>query len=400
MLNKGVLRQSIDMSIQNIKSNKMRSFLTMLGIIIGVASVIALITIVQSVTDNVLNEFSGLGAGTLTVNASGTPLRSGLSESEIEELRLLEGVEGVSPTASIATTAVYGTEVFDDVTVEGKDEIYYERNLDKITAGRALTKDDMSGNTFVCIVDQDFVENVLIGQTVIGTNIELNGYQYNIIGVKEADDSLMGGNSDDSELDGVVQIPYRNALTMAGKENINNLDVYVNENYDTTQVEEALRSKLDGFYNEAEDSYSVLNMESLMDTMSSIQSMLSTMLAGIASIALVVGGIGIMNMMLVSVSERTKEIGLRKALGAEPFRIQSQFLIEAIVLSVVGGLIGVGVGLLIAFVAAIALDSAFSISTAAIMIGVGFSAAVGIIFGWIPAKRASELNPIDALRSE
>ena len=137
-----------------------------------------------------------------------------------------------------------------------------------------------------------------------------------------------------------------------------------------------------------------------METMNSIQTTMSTMLGGIASIALLVGGIGIMNMMLVSVTERTKEIGLRKALGAEPARIQAQFLIESIVLSVIGGLIGVVLGLLIAFGASVALDSTFSISFSAIGLGVGFSLAVGVIFGWAPARRASKLNPIDALRSE
>jgi putative ABC transport system permease protein len=138
----------------------------------------------------------------------------------------------------------------------------------------------------------------------------------------------------------------------------------------------------------------------MMDMMNSVQGMMGTMLGGIASIALLVGGIGIMNMMLTSVSERTKEIGLRKALGAEPSRIQAQFLIESVVLSVCGGIIGILFGLLIAFVAAKLLKTAFIISWGAVALGFGFSGAVGVIFGWMPAKRASELNPIDALRSE
>ena len=165
-------------------------------------------------------------------------------------------------------------------------------------------------------------------------------------------------------------------------------------------VESRLRSALQNMYNDNDDYYSVVNMESLMSMMDSVQGMLGTLLASIASIALVVGGIGIMNMMLVSVSERTKEIGLRKALGAEPSRIQMQFLIESIVLSMIGGIIGVIIGLAIAFAAAQALDTPFTIPASAITLGVGFSAAVGIVFGWVPAKRASELNPIDALRSE
>ncbi len=167
-----------------------------------------------------------------------------------------------------------------------------------------------------------------------------------------------------------------------------------------SECENGIRAVLENIYNGADGSYSVFNMSSLMDAMNEITSMMSTMLAGIASIALLVGGIGIMNMMLVSVSERTKEIGLRKALGAEPFRIQAQFLIESIVLSVFGGILGILFGMLIAFIVSVALETAFSISPGAILLGFGFSLAVGVIFGWMPAKRASELNPIDALRSE
>ena len=149
-----------------------------------------------------------------------------------------------------------------------------------------------------------------------------------------------------------------------------------------------------------DDFYQVINMDGLLDMMDQVYALLGTMLGGIASIALVVGGIGIMNMMLTSVSERTKEIGLRKALGAEPSRIQIQFLIESIVLSVCGGIIGIIIGVIIAAICAIAMNVEFSVSGSAIALGFGFSAAVGVIFGWMPAKRASELNPIDALRSE
>jgi len=399
MLNTGVVGQSFKMSIQNIKSNKMRSFLTMLGIIIGVASVIALITIVESVTNSVLNQFSGLGAGTLSVSAQGTSMKQGLTESDIDSLRETQGVDGVSPTVSLTTTSVFRNAAFKKVTVQGKDAIYFKHN-NVIQDGRAFQDSDMSGSTMVCIVDTTYIKNIMFGQQVIGSKIKLGGYEYTVIGIQKKDDSLMGGYTDDSSIDGTVMIPYKNALKMAGKANVSSLDVYVAANYSTDKAEKQLRSTLDNIYNNADNSYSIFNMDSLMSTMNSIKNMMSTMLGGIASIALLVGGIGIMNMMLVSVSERTKEIGLRKALGAEPFRIQAQFLIESIVLSMCGGVIGAVLGLLIAFIAATALKTPFSISVFAITLGVGFSAAVGIIFGWVPAKRASGLNPIDALRSE
>ena len=394
-----LIGQSFRMSLQNIKNNKMRSFLTMLGIVIGVAAVIGLITIVQGVTSTVMDQFEGLGAGTLTVSAPGTALKSGLSDSDLALLEKAEGVGGISPTVSVTTTAVSEGNVCDKISVSGKDTIYFRRN-DIIQSGRAFNDAETNGDTRVCIVDMDFVKNVMQGRQVLGSTVMLDGYQYKIIGIEKKDNSLMSYYMDTSNLDGSVIIPYRNALTMSGAANVTSLDVYIADGYSNSEVESNLRRVLDNIYNGADNAYSVIDLESLMSSMDTVEGMMTTMLGGIASIALLVGGIGIMNMMLVSVTERTKEIGLRKALGAEPIRIQMQFLIESITLSLLGGLIGVAFGMLIAFAGAKALKSTFTISPGAILLGVGFSAVVGIIFGWAPARRASRLNPIDALRSE
>jgi putative ABC transport system permease protein len=399
LLNFGMVRQSFHMSIQNIRANKMRSFLTMLGIMIGVASVIALITIVQGATSSVISQFSGLGAGTLTVNASGTSMKKGLSDNDIEELSGVEGVDGISPTVSIMTTAVFQSKAYDKVSVEGHNVTYFAHN-DVIQSGRGFTEADMSGSSMVCIVDTDFMKNILYGNRAVGSEILLNGYTYRIVGIRKKNNDLMGVYTDKSSYDGTVIIPYRNALNMAGKANVTDFEVYVDSAYSNSQVEKNLRSALNQIFNNAKNSFSIFNMDSLMTVIKQEEGMLSAMLGGIASIALVVGGIGIMNMMLVSVSERTREIGLRKALGAEPVRIQMQFLIESVVLSVFGGVIGMGIGVLIAYIASIALKTKFALSISAIVLGLSFSIGVGVIFGWAPAKHASELNPIDALRSE
>ena len=399
MRNFSLIKQSFKMSLQNIKANKMRSFLTMLGIVIGVASVIGLITIVQGVTNSVLDQFSSLGAGTLTLNANGTALKQGLTENDLDRLRAVDGVDGIAPTASLNGAASLNNEVYDKVSISGNDVVYFEHN-DILDRGRIFNNRDMSGDVKVCIVDKDFVDNVFRNPDVLGKSFKLNGYEYTIIGVRKSDDSLLNAMVDNSDSDGTVIVPYKNVLRMSGKQNVSSVEVYIKEGYESTTVENSLRDVLDGIYNDADNSYSIFNMESLMTTMSTVTDMMTAMLGGIASIALLVGGIGIMNMMLVSVSERTREIGLRKALGAEPVRIQMQFLIESIVLSMIGGVIGIALGLLIAFVGSALMDIAFKISYGAIALGTGFSAMVGIIFGWMPAKRASQLNPIDALRSE
>jgi putative ABC transport system permease protein len=395
----GLFGQSFKMSIKNIRSNKMRSFLTMLGIIIGVGAVIALITIVQGVTDSIMNEFTGLGAGTISVSAPGTALKSGLTEADLETLKNVPGVKAVNPTVSVMTSAVADGEVYDKVSIDGESAVYFQNN-DVIESGQALSAADMSGDSYVCIVDHSFIDNCLWGKKVLGSTILLDGYEYTVIGVRKKDDSVMGAMTDTSSYDGTVIVPYRNALKMSGARNITGVDVYSEEGASSDAVVSNLRDALDSIYNDADNAYSVFSMDSLLSTMNTVKTMLQTMLGGIASISLVVGGIGIMNMMLVSVSERTKEIGLRKALGAEPMRIQMQFLIEAVVLSVFGGIIGVIIGEIVAYVGAVMLKTTYSASVSAIMLGLGFSLAVGIVFGWAPARRASRLNPIDALRAE
>ena len=395
-----VIRQSIQMSLQNIKSNKMRTFLTTLGSIIGVTAVIALITIVDGVIGSVMGQFSSLGAGTLSVSITGSSLKKGLTESDLDSLEQLENVSGISPSVSITTTAARPGKLLDHVSVQGKND-YYFRNNDLVSYGRAITRQDVENEAYVCIIDQDLADNLFPGEDPLGSQVIVGGIRYTVIGLQGEDSNLMASMAGmGGSVDGTITIPYTNALKLSGNSSVTSLDVYVADTDRTQELQEAVESVLYKAFNENEDCYNVFSMDSLLDTMDSMMSMMTYMLTGIASIALLVGGIGIMNMMLVSVTERTKEIGLRKAMGATPERIQVQFLLESIVLSLIGGLIGVALGLLISFAAASLLGTDFVISSSAVGLGVGFSAAVGIVFGWAPARKASRLNPIDALRSE
>lgn len=397
-----ILKQSISMSIKNIRTNKMRSFLTTLGIIIGVTAVIALITIVHGVYDSVMGQFSELGANTITVSVTGNAMKTGISDSDIENIEALKYVNGTSPSVTTTATVMYeGSK--NTVTVHGRSDAYFRNTTTNLVLGRELTSLEMDGSVYTCIIDRDCAQTFFLGTNPLGQTLKLNGYTYTVVGLTDdgSDDDNSSFNSfgQSSGSAGTVIIPYRNALRMTSSGNITSLEVYVSDTQYSDAVTAAVENMLSESFSNDSDSYNVTNMDSLIQSMETTENMLMAMLGGIASISLLVGGIGIMNMMLVSVSERTKEIGLRKALGAEPSRIQMQFLLESIFLSLTGGFVGVILGLIISYVASTLMSTTFEIQMSAILLGVGFSAAIGVIFGWVPARRASRLNPIDALRN-
>ena len=224
------------------------------------------------------------------------------------------------------------------VTGSGKSEVYYEHN-NLVTVGRAINRTDVEDQAYVCVIDQDIAENLFAGENPVGKTLTLNGATYTVIGLEGENSDLMASMSGfGTSSDGTVTIPYTTARKITGQKNISSLEIYI-ENADyTDQLSDEVEGVLYQAFNQNEDSYFVFAMDSLLDTMNEMLSMLTYMLAGIASIALLVGGIGIMNMMLVSVSERKQEIGLRKAMGATPGRIQLQFLLESVVLSLIGGM--------------------------------------------------------------
>ena len=388
--------ESVRMSVSNICHNRMRSFLTILGIMIGVTAVIALITTISAVSATISDSFTSMGAGTMTLSAPGSDLKAGLSADDLETLTALEHVEGVSPTVTLNVTAAQSNAYESSVSVGGRNAYYFTANDGLIARGRAITPLDVNQSSRVCLISSDLVETFFYGVDPIGETLYLSGRSFTVIGIltDDGDSSISGMMSGASD----VLIPYTTALKMNGESLVTNLTIYIDSAESSSLVESELEPVLDALFSYEDDTYTITTMDAIEDTMSSMLSMMSMLLGGIASIALLVGGIGIMNMMLTSVTERTVEIGLKKAIGAEPGQIQLQFLIESFLLSMAGGMIGVLLGIALSAILCSAMGTAFSLSYSAIALGVGFSAAVGIIFGWSPARKASKLSPIDALR--
>ncbi len=395
-----MLKESIRMSWKNICANKMRTFLTMLGIIIGVTAIIALITTVSSATNEITSQFSALGAGKVSVTIYGTNIKKGLNEADLSRIEALDNVSGVDPNVSISTYAAQTGLLIEDVTVDGRSSYYFDSQDDLIARGRALKLSDMDRNSHVCVIDRTLATAAFGDEDPLDNTIILDGQRFTVVGIlsdSSTNDimSAMTGRSDG----GTAIIPYPAAMRLSGTSSIRSLTLYLKDSSISSDTVDEIVEILNSAFNYRDNSFMLMNLDSLLDTMNSITGMMTTMLAGIASIALLVGGIGIMNMMLVSVSERTTEIGLRKALGARPGLIQIQFLMESVMLSLFGGIVGIIIGNLMSWIIAVVIGFSFSFNMNAITLAFVFSASVGILFGWAPARKASRLNPIDALRS-
>ncbi len=398
-----MLKESLRMSWQNIKGNKMRTFLTMLGIIIGVTAIIALITTVEGATGEITSQFTALGAGKVSVSVTGTPLKRGLTEDDIARVADVDNISGVDPTVSLTRHIACGGTLLEDVTVEGRSAAYFSGETTLLAAGRGLTPMDMNRHSRVCVIDGKVRAALFPNENPIGQRIVIAGLSFQVVGMTDddSDNDVMRAMSamSGAESGGTVIIPYQAALRITGVNSVNSLTLYLRDTEQADSTISAVEDVLNAAFNYRDDAYRIINLDSLLDTMDAITGMMTTMLAGIASIALLVGGIGIMNMMLVSVTERTTEIGLRKALGARPGLIQAQFLIESVMLSLMGGGIGILLGNVISYIIAQLIGFTFVISTGAVVLAFTFSATVGVLFGWAPARKASRLNPIEALRS-
>ncbi len=382
-----MLAENIRMSISNIFANRLRSFLTVLGIMIGVTAVIALITTISAVSTSISDSFTSMGAGQLTLSISGNDIKPGLNAENLETLKKIEGVVGLTPSVSLSASFVCAGERDTGISVKGVSDYYFVREDDLVKRGRKLNQFDVDRKNAVCLIGEEVLETFFYGENPIEKTVYLNGIAFKVVGILNEDAA-----SD-------VIIPYTTALKMNSEAFVTSVTLYLSSPDISKSVTEKLEPVMDAMFSFEEDTYSIVTMEAIENTMTELLDMMSALLAGIASIALIVGGIGIMNMMLTSVTERTSEIGLKKALGARPGEIQMQFLIESFMLSMMGGVLGVLFGIILSMVMCNAMGASFSLSYGAVVLGVGFSAAVGILFGWSPARKASKLNPIDALRS-
>ena len=392
-----MLAECIRMSLDNIRGNKIRSFLTLLGIMIGVTAVIALITTVSGVSGSISSSFFNMGVGRLTVTVTGSDTKSGMTPEDLGTITTLDSVDGLVPNVTLNGRVSYNRKTETNIRVSGKNAYYFQINPDLIIQGRPLSFIDDDNSTYACVISQNRVDTFFFGINPIGESIYISGIPFTVVGRYEEDSgggvaAIFSGNPD-------ILIPYTTAMKANNVREITSFTVYLADGTDSEEVASEVEDKMDVLFDFEDDCFTVTTMSSIEETMETMTNMMSSLLAGIASIALIVGGIGIMNMMLTTVTERTIEIGLKKALGAIPWQIQAQFLIESFLLSMIGGLLGAVFGVGLSMVLCNMLGTDFVLDAGAIALGVGFSAAVGIIFGWAPARKASKLNPIDALRA-
>ena len=401
-------KESFLMAWASLVDNKMRSILTMLGIIIGVAAVIALVSIGNGVKQDIQNSISSLGSNLLMV-MPGAPRTPGvrptagsmksLKVADYEAIAKLDGVKAVSPMTNGAYVVIYQNKNW-TTSVSGVNANYLDVNNWTMKSGRFLSNKNIQNRERVAVIGKTVAKNLFGDEDPVGAEIRVKNIPFRVIGVLNSKGSGAMGNDQDD----MVIIPYTTAM-----ERVDGIDylrmLYVvakDENgIDRLQsdIENLLRVR-HGIKDTNLDDFNIQNMNSIMETMEETTGTLTLFLGAVAAISLVVGGIGIMNIMLVSVTERTREIGIRKALGATYFVIVTQFLIEAVVISLMGGLIGIALGIGASKLISLASGMSTVISVPTIVLSFAFSMAIGLVFGIYPARKAAKLNPIDALHYE
>ena len=391
------LKKSFFLALSNIMYDKLRSFLTMLGIIVGVAAVIILISLMNGMTGMVTDTFDEMGTTSLTVSVQDRGGNRTVYEEDIYALRdeNPELLSGVSPMVSLSRATVKAPNSSNSISTSatGVSEEYADMKMLQVPKGRFLSYMDMVSHTKACVIGS-YIEKEIFGGNALNQSLKINGTSFRVIGVlEEKNDSKSSG------ADNVIYIPYTTASRLASSNYISSYTVTAvsDEKVDAaiTFLESKLMEKIGD-----DDYFTVSGLGEILDMATEMLDTMELLLVAIAGISLLVGGIGIMNIMLVSVTERTREIGIRKSLGAKGSTIMSQFVIEAGTISGVGGILGIVVGSVLALVFGNLLGLTATPSVGAILIAFGVSVGIGILFGYLPAKNAAKLNPIDALRYE
>ncbi|MDD6736084.1 MAG: ABC transporter permease [Clostridiales bacterium] len=392
------ISQSFKMSMKSILGNKGRSALTMLGIIIGVASVIILTGIGNGATATITDSLSSMGTKLITVSMSRGGWGGSTRTISLESMQ--EFIEDNPDLVNVMSPAITGMVTLKagnentTTSLSAYDSSYADIKDPKVQAGRFISEYDVNNRSYVCVVGTYIVSAYFGGANPIGEYIKLNGSKFKIVGVFEEQ-----GDSTESSADNAVTIPYTTAMRFLKNKNITTfyLSATTEDTVDTAvrELKAYIKNKLG-----TDDGFTVASVAEMLDTINEITGTLTTMLAGIAAISLIVGGIGIMNIMTVSVSERTREIGIRKAIGARTTDIMLQFLVESTILSAMGGIVGILFGIGTGQLVGKLININFASPPSMVLLSFGFSLFIGIFFGMAPAKKAAKLHPIDALRSE
>ena len=401
-----MLWEAMKLALSSIRRNKLRSVLTLLGIVIGVAAVIAMVTLGTGASDKVRENLAKLGSnmlivrpGQATFGPGSTDARS-FEERDVAALKSnLSGVRGVAPVAQKQVKAVFGALNY-DASVTGTTSDYFTVQDWTIEEGRAFTETEIRAGTSVCVIGATLVKELFAGQDPLGQRLRIGKFSCEVIGKLGA----KGQSAFGSDQDAIVVMPLRTYhRRLAGNNRIGTILISVAQASDITRVqreaEDVLRERRRVVPGE-DDDFTIRDMTQITNTMASTTMILTGLLGAVAAVSLLVGGIGIMNIMLVSVTERTREIGIRLAIGALERQVLTQFLVESIVLALFGGVIGIAVGLGLAAVGVKLMDVPFSADLNVIALAFAVSALIGVIFGFFPARRAARLDPIEALRRE
>ncbi len=380
----------LKLSLKAIWNNKMRSILTMLGIIIGVMAVVVLVSITQGATEGITSSISDMGSDRITANITDSDVS--LSVEDIETLATYGMIDSVAPVVSVNKTVKKGT-VSGNYSIYGITPSYFTVQDVDIQRGRTIYSSDIEWTTSVCVIGTDVATDLFGTWDAVGGTITIGERIYKVVGVLEEQGSSLAGVSNSS-----VLIPYSTAAVMTGETSVSTFYIKAaNENMVNTAMNITETFLLQATRDE--DAFSVNNESSVLETMDEVDNTMSLLLGGIAAISLIVGGIGIMNIMLVSVTERTREIGIRKAVGAKRKHIMFQFLCEACVLSVIGGLIGLLLSFAGVEIYGLAVGTSYAMNWGIGGASIAFCAIIGICFGLYPAAKASKLQPIDALHN-